>query len=180
MRWNTFTRSATFAAVAAGGWVPWALLVGPILGLWNALTLYLVGLLTCYVAGLSPQARRRVAAVTAVVALGLACAAGTIVELCIGLAVLLGIARSGFLFRAAPTRAVLTETVLLVGGLLFARFLGGPSLASTMLAIWGFLLVQSVFLLVAGRRERRCSERHGDGFEEVYRLATTLLDRTGV
>ena len=180
MRWNTFARSATFAAVAAAGWVPWALVVAPILGLRNAGTLYLVGLLSCYVAGLSPRGRRRVAAVTGLAALALACAAGTIIELSIGLAVLLGITRSGFLFRAAPTRAVLTEAVLLVGGLLFARFLGGPSLASMALAIWGFLLVQSVFFLVAGRRARKLGERQGDGFEEVYRLATALLDRTGV
>jgi len=180
MRWNTFGRSATFAAVAAGGWVPWALVVGAILGVWNAGALYLIGLVTCYVAGLCPQGTRRMAAVTGLAALALACAAGSIIELCIGLAVLLGIARSGFLYRTAPACAVLTEAVLLVGGLLFARFLGGPSLASTTLAIWGFLLVQSVFFLVAGGRARKVGARHGDGFEEVYRLATTLLDRTGV
>jgi len=114
------------------------------------------------------------------VALGLSLVVTTIAELAIGLAVILGIARSTVLYRAAAARAVATEAVLLLGGLLFARFLAGASLLSTALALWGFLLVQSVFFLIGGVRARSAGAPHADPFEATYRRAVALLERTGV
>lgn len=182
MRCNTFVRSALFAAVATAGWLPWALVAGPIVGGGNARALYLVGSMALYIAGLSPQSTRRitVAMVAGLAGCGLALVARTTAELSIGLAAVLGIARSAFLYRTAPTRAVATEVSLLVGGLLFARFLGGSSPPSTGLAIWGFLLVQSLFFLVAGRRTQSVPERHADPFEEAHRRVQALLERTGI
>lgn len=182
MRCNTFARSALFAAVAAAAWPPWVFVVAPLLGVWNARALYLVGVTAVYLAGLSPQARRPspVALVTVLVAGVVALIARTTAELAIGLAAILGIARSAFFYRAAPARAAATEVTLLVGGLVFARFLAGVSLLATALALWGFFLVQSLFFLVAGVRARAVSASHPDPFEEAQRRALALLEETRV
>ena len=179
---NTFVRSSLFAALAAAMWVPWALIVGPLIGVWNARALYLCAVTVLYIVTLAPKRRRRI--VVAVLA-GLAAAfvllvARTTTELSIELAAILGIARSVFLYRAAPARAVASETALLGGGLLFARFLAGPLLPATTLALWGFLLVQSFYFLIAGVRPRSSVAGGCDPFEEAHRRALALLERTGV
>jgi len=182
MRCNTFARSALFAAVAATGWLSWVLVVAPLLGVWNARAVYLVGVTAVYVAGLSPQSRRQlpVALATLLVAAVVALIAHTTAELAIGLAAILGIARSGLLYRAGPARAVATEATLLLGGLVFARFLAAISLPATALALWGFFLVQSLFFIIAGVRPRALSGSHPDPFEEAQRRALALLEQTGV
>jgi hypothetical protein len=98
-------------------------------------------------------------------------------ELAIALAVLLALARSGILYRARPARALATEAILIGAGLLFARYLGGFTLVSTALALWGFLLVQSFFFLIGGVRVRSLVEGGADAFEEAHRRALALLDR---
>jgi hypothetical protein len=182
MRCNTFARSAVFAAGAATAWLPWLLVVAPVAGASTARVCYLVGVTAVYIAGLSPQGRRRitVALAAAIVGAVIAFVAHTTVELAIGLAAIVGVARSGFFYRAAPARAVATEVTLLIGGLLFARFLAGASLPATALSIWGFFLVQSLFFLVAGVRARPASGSHPDPFEEAHRRALALLEQTSV
>ena len=126
IRCDGFGRSALFAAGAAVGWLAWAGAAGPIVGVWRALVLYLVAITALYVAGLPHRARRVVIALgVAVVALSAAACARTTTELAIALAAIVGLARSAFFYRSAPARAVLTELVLLLGGLLFARSLTG-------------------------------------------------------
>jgi hypothetical protein len=95
-------------------------------------------------------------------------------ELAIAFAAMLGIARSACLYPAAPARAVLRELVLLVGGLLFARFLIGAAVPSTALALWGFFLVQSCFFLIAGAPQR-APVGQLDPFDEAHRRALNLL-----
>jgi hypothetical protein len=176
-----------FGAVVAAGWLAWAVLAAPIIGLWDASALYLIGATAVSVVTLAgstggrPSVSRRITAALAVsvVAALLALCARTTTELCVALAVVFGVARSAFLYRAAPARAVATELVLLVGGLLFARFLAGSSLLSWAIALWGFLLVQSFFFLVPGVHPRAAAVR-GDPFEEAHRRATALLERSGV
>jgi hypothetical protein len=182
MRWNTFGRSAVFAALAAAAWLPWVITVGPPIGVWQARALYLVAVLMLAVAGLGPPGRRRfsVALGAGVLGCGLTVVATSTTELCLGLAVILGLARSAFLYRAAPARAVATEAMLLIGGLLFARFLAGPTLIATALALWGFFLVQSCFFLVGGVHARAHEAGHVDPFEHAYQRATALLERRGV
>jgi hypothetical protein len=183
MRWNTFVRSAGFAALAALGWLPWALLVAPIAGVWNARALYLVVTAVIYAAGLSPRPTRRAAVgtVMAVAGIALVAAVRTTGEVALGLAVLLGITRSVFLYRAAPARALAREVCLLGGGLVFARFLAAATPASTALALWGFLLVQSFFFLAGGGAPARPAMRSRvDPFEEAYHRAVALLERTAV
>ena len=177
IRSNSFARSVGFAVLAAAGLLPWLLMVRPIVGTWNAQVLYLVGVTVCYIASLKPLSASvlRVAVTAALAAGTAALAARTTSELAISLAAIVGIARSGFLYRAAPARAALLEAMLLVGGLLFARFLSGPDAASVALALWGFLLVQSLFFLAAGVQPRGAAHRI-DPFEEAHRRALALLD----
>lgn len=182
MRCNSFTRSAMFAALAAMGWLPWALIATPICGVWHARALYLGAVTVLYVAGLSPQNTRRlmIAVLVSAATAALTLVVRNTTELCIGLAVLLGVARSVFLYRATPARAVTTEAGLLLGGLLFAAFLARPSLPSTALALWGFLLVQSSFFLVGGVHVRSATLPQVDPFEEAHRRAVALLERLEV
>jgi hypothetical protein len=140
MRWNTFPRSVLFAALAAGSVLPWLLLARPAFGAERALVLYLVGVVAAYLGGLAPTRGRRVAVFVAAacVAVGVAVVARTATELVLGLGAVLALGRSAFLYQAPATRAVLTEAVLVGGGLLFARFLIGHSLLALVLALWGF------------------------------------------
>lgn len=181
MTWNTFVRSAGFAAVAAAGWFPWALVTAPLVGGWNARAVYLTVVTIVYVAGLAPSGARRIRSVVAAILATavLACVVRSSGELCIGLAMTLGLARSVFLFPSPAVRAVALEAVCLVGGLLFARFLAGPTLSATGLAVWGFLLVQSLFFLVPSRGGRAPSGQAGDPFEDAHRRALALLERAG-
>ena len=178
MRWNTFGRSAVFAALAGISVLPWLIIAGPLLGMRWALTVYLVALTVTAVTALAPSLRRGLGAglIVALLASCLALAMPTLSELVLGLAVLFGIARAVFLYRRRPTRAVAVEIALVGGGLLFARFLAGPSLASIVLAVWGFLLVQSFFFLVGGVRPRERAAPQHDPFDAAYECARALLD----
>lgn len=182
MRWNSFARSLVFAALAAAGVVPWLVLARPLLGGGRALGFYLVGATAFYLGGLGPERRHRVAiiVVTALAGCALALFTRTPTELVLGLGALLATGRSAFLYRtprAPAARAVVVEFLLIGTGLVFARFLAGPSPLAVMLALWGFFLVQSGYFLVAGIRARAGSGRHPDAFEETRLRALALLDR---
>ena len=182
MQQTLFARSAGFAAVATATWIVWYVLGAPILGGRNALNLYLVLLATAYALLLDANFVRRigVAAATFVVALFVALVTRTPAELCIALAALLGALRSGLLYRRSCARAVAIEGLLLGAGLLFARFLAGPTIVSTALAIWGFLLVQSVFFLVGGVRVRERAAAQQDPFDAAHERACSLLDGAAI
>jgi hypothetical protein len=182
MRWNTFGRSAAFAAAAGCGAIPWLLVAAPLLGVRGALSFYLVTVAAAYVAGIAPALRHGLAASFLVVlpGIGLAAVAHTLQEMALGLAILLALARSGLLYRARPRRAVALELALGAGALLFARFLVGSSPLSMLLAIWGFLLVQSLFFLVRGIHERHFGATPSDPFEAAQGRANALLDDLAV
>jgi hypothetical protein len=174
----TFGRSAVFAALAAAGWLPWLVVVGPLTGARAALGLYLVGLTTAYLAGVAP---RRASALRAALAAALAGALLVAVaratgELALGLGVVLGLGRSVVLYRERPARALVTEAALVGGGLLFARALATPSAGGVMLAVWGFFLVQSLFFLVGGVAPRADEAARRDPFEEAYARAMALVE----
>jgi hypothetical protein len=176
-----FVRSAVFAAAASAGWLAWAVVVGPLIGVRSALTAYLVVLVALYVATLPDRARAsRRAAISAgagLLAVAIVFVARGPAELGIGLALVIGLVRSAVLCRAAPGRAVLTEVALLGGGLLFARALVGLSLLSVALAVWGFLLVQSFFFLIPGSMARETTGRQVDPFDDAHRRALAVLER---
>jgi hypothetical protein len=179
MRIDGFGRSAAFAAVAALGWFPWAAIAGPVAGMPAARTLYLVVVTALYAGGLARDTPRRALVGAGVAAAGavVAVAARGLPELCIGLAAVLGFTRSGLLRRGEPARAIVLEGALLVGGLVFARFLAGGRLG-TAPPLWGFLLVQSCFFLAAGVRPwAAAGGRRADPFEEARARALEVLDR---
>jgi hypothetical protein len=182
MGWNTFGRSAVFAAAAGCGVMPWLLAAAPLLGVHRALAVYLVAAAAAYVTAIAPSLRRGLGAGLFVSLLGaeLAALPHALPELALGLAMVVALARSGFLFRARPGRALALELTLVAGGLLFARFLAGSSLLSVGLALWGFLLVQSVFFLVGGVRERQAGAARTDPFDAAYERASALLDGLAV
>lgn len=180
MRWNGFARSLLFAAVVAGAFPVFALVVNPVLGRTTALSLYLVGIAVLYVAGLAPRRSRGVVAAGIASALGalvllLAPSVGTIA---VGAALVVGVCRSGVLYRSRRARALVFETLLLAGGLGLARFLAGPDTLQVAFAIWGFFLVQSFFFLLGGVGERS----HGAGtagldpFEVARARAVELME----
>ena len=178
IRLDSCGQSAAFAAVAALAWMPWALLVGPFFGVPVARALYLVAVAALYCVGLAKSPPRRVSttALVAIVGCLLALVARGTPELCVALAAVLGVVRSGLVHRTAPTRGVVLEAGLLIGGLLFARFLAAGQLA-TALGVWGFLLMQSCFFLVGGITSRAEDGRHPDPFEDACARATEVLER---
>jgi hypothetical protein len=178
MGWNTFGRSAVFAALAGCAVAPWLLIAGPRLGLRWALTFYLVALAAASVLVFAPTLRRGLGACAAVTVLGgcVALATRTLPELALSLAVLLAAARATCLYRRRSARAVAIEVALIGGGLLLARFLAGPSLVSIMLALWGFLLAQSFFFLVPGVGVGERAEAQRDPFDAAHERACALLD----
>lgn len=182
MYWNTFGRSALFAAAAAMAYVPWMMAAPVIVGTRGALTLYLIAVTATYLAGLAPTLRRRLGVSVAAAAAGTAVAlvAGSLPELVIGLAVVLATGRSAFVLRRSFARAVTIEAVLGLAALVFARFLGGVSPLSMAIAIWGYFLVQSFYFLIGGARVRSAFDVHPDPFEAAHARALALLDGEGV
>ncbi len=192
MRSGRFTGAILFAAGAAACSLPWMLCLAPLVGGGAAQTSYLVLVTALYVASLhsgavaparlDATARPALSRLTLALLAGLA---GTAVaaltrspaELAFGLAAVLGVARSGFLYRAAPARALVVEVILLTGGLCFARFLAGSAWPPAALGLWGFLLVQSLFFLVPAVRPRHPAPAYLDPFEDAHRHAVALLER---
>jgi hypothetical protein len=178
MRWNGFTRSLLFAAVAAAVFPIFALVADPVLGRASALSLYLVAVAAVYAAGLAPRRSR------AVVAAGIASALGAgvlllapgIATVAAGAAAMVGVCRSGVLYRSRRARALVIETCLLAGGLGLARFLAGPDTAQMAFAIWGFFLVQSFFFLAGGIAERAETTAGLDPFEVARARAIALME----
>jgi hypothetical protein len=177
MHVDSFGRSALVAAAIAVGWIVWLVVAGPVVGIGAARTLYLIAATALYTGALAASPPRRASTAVVVAAIGalLAVVAGG-VDLALGLAIVLGTARSVFIHRAPAARAVVTEGVLVVGGLLFARFLATGTAQPTALALWGFFLVQSCFFLVGGIEVRRMDGRHPDPFEEAVARATEVME----
>jgi len=176
--WNTFSGGILFAALAAGGVVPWLLVARPISGAYAALALYLVGAVTAYLYLMAGERARGFVAATLALAAGIAVAlvARSVTEISLGLAIVLAVGRSAFLYGRPAARAVVIETILVMGGLVFARFLAGHSALAIVLAVWGFFLVQSFFFLVADVRQRAKSGAHPDAFEDARVRALALLE----
>ena len=178
MSWNGFSRSLVFAAVAAAGWPAFSLVAAPLLGVGGALSLYLVLAAALHVFGIAPRPARGLVAALSALGLGvgvLALARGP-ADAAIGAALMLGVARSGILYRARTARAVIAEALLLGGGLALARFLLVPGPLGAALGIWGFFLVQSVYFLIGGVSERRPDAGNLDPFDLARTRLAALLE----
>ena len=100
-----------FAALAAVGYILWTIVAAPLFGGWHARAFYLIGVTILYIAGLGRDRSRALgaAAVAMLAAAVIGMAARSTGELAIGLAIILGVARSGFLYPAPPLPAALRE-----------------------------------------------------------------------
>lgn len=177
MRLCSFGRGVTFAALAALGWIPWAIVATGLLGRSGALSVYLVGVVVLYVVALGERVRAGVLGFAAVAACAASLLVGTSAELAIALAALLGLFRSGVVYGPASPRTLALEVVLLGAGLVFARFLASPWLLHISLAIWGFFLIQSLYFIRTGVPVAADLDPERDGFEEAYRRASELIER---
>jgi hypothetical protein len=178
MRWNGFARSLLFAAVAAGAFPVFALVANPVLGRATALSLYLLGIAVVYVAGIAPRRSRGVVAagIGSALAAGVLLLAPSVGTIAVGAALIVGVGRSGVLYRSRRARALVAETLLLAGGLGLARFLAGPDTLQVAFAIWGFFLVQSFFFLLGGVAERAETPVGLDPFEVARARAHALME----
>ena len=178
MKWNGFGSSLGFALGAAAGWPLCALVAGPLVGAGTALSLYLVGVSALYAFGLTPDRVRGLAAgaLTGAIAAAFAAIARDPAVVALGAALGVGLARSALLHRRRTGRAIAIEATLLGVGLLLARFLASPGLLGIALALWGFLLVQSLFFAIGGHSERRPETNGLDPFERAKRRALELLE----
>ncbi len=171
-------KTLAFGALAALASIPWTMVLGPFVGQSWALAGFCLGAAALYAAVLTATWARGVAVA---VLTGLAAAAVAILatapsEAILGAAMILAVARGGFLYRGKPARTVVLEAALILGGLLFARALAGPTLLSAGLAVWAFFLVQSLFFLAGGVRERESDEPRIDPFERARKRALALME----
>lgn len=177
IRIDKFVRSLVFAALAGLATVPYLLFAMPVVGPLRAMAMGSVLAVAVYVAAVSPNAQRalRYAVAALVLGGGLMLLAPPIVVL-FGSAMVLGLLRSGVVYRAKIGRAFLLETVVFLVAVGTARLLAGATVLSYGLAVWGFFLVQSAFFLFAGMHPRREATSDEDPFERARREATRLME----
>ncbi len=182
--WNSFGKSLLFALLAASCFPLFALAMSAFGGM-HSFSLYFVLATSVYLCGLGRHRPRSLAAgvVTAACGLGALMAGATLVEVSLLLAALLGIFRSGLLFHNTGKggkhfgRAFAIEVTLLGAGLGLTFFLLDYSILSQALALWGFFLVQSAYLLIGGEWRREENEAVGDPFGRACARAYALMDR---
>jgi hypothetical protein len=175
---DSFFGTLVFGALAAIAWPAWALGLAA-LGFGTSLAGYLVGLSAVYVAGLAATPARALGAALWALGFGAAIAflARGPADVAIGVAIAIGLCRSGLLHARRPARALLLELVLIAGGLLAARALAAPGLVGVSLAIWGFFLVQSLGFLIGGREPQGDAPTGLDPFDAARNQALELLER---
>ena len=181
MRRNTLSGSLVFGAVAALAAIPWTMVMVPVLWPHAAVAAYAVAAVALYVLWIAPSASRglRIGVLAGLLA-AVACAlAGGLSEALVASAAALGVARSGFLYRTRPARAVALEGGLLAVGLLFVRVLAAPTSLGTAFGVWGFFLVQSLYFVAGGVEGRRDEEPGIDRFEKARRETLALLEEPG-
>jgi hypothetical protein len=175
-----FGRGVVVAALAAIALPGCVLLAAPVLGFWLAVTTCLTAIAILYAAWLAPDRRTRALTLVfagisgaALLALTGGGSAGAARDVAIGAALIIAVSRSLLQYRARPLRTAFLELALSGGGLLLAALLAGHSLLSLAAALWGYLLVQSFFLLAPGILPGRGERVPGDPFD----LASARLER---
>ena len=173
-----FVRSLGFAAIAAAALLVGTPLFASVVGERAAVRfLILAGVVACAAVAAPSRGRALRAALlaTAGSALLLALPLGLGTH-ALGAATLLGVCRSGVLYRSRPARAWLLELALLGTGLALAAFLAGGSLLRLALACWGFWLVQSGYFAVGGVAARPEDEAPEDPCERARTRILALLE----
>lgn len=178
MRGNSFLGALALGIVAALGSIPWTMVWGMFFGHFWAAAGYCLAAAVVYVVAIAPSWSRgfRIGALAGLLAVAFGVLAPWPAEAVAGAVLILAVARSGFLYRSKPARALAIEGLLAFGGLLFAYALAGPAPLGTALAIWGFFLVQSLFFVLGGVRARREEEPGVDPFEQARKRALALME----
>jgi hypothetical protein len=175
---GTFSGSLFFAAVAALVSVAYLVAMRPWLGVSLAMSTYSIAAVVLYLVATAPSWSQgiRIGLLSTVLGGAVLVFAPSATVAILGAVVLLGVMRSGFLFRARPGRALLVELVLLAGGLLLANALAGAGSLGFAMGIWCFFLAQSVYFLLGGIGERAESTPDVDPFEDACVRATRLME----
>jgi hypothetical protein len=178
MRARSFGGSLVFGAVAAAGYAPFALLCGPHPGGAATLALYAVLAAAAYAFALAPDRRRGLAgaALTAALGAGLLALGSAPSQAFAAAGLALAISRSALLYRSRFARALFAEGALLVAAVGVTRLLVQDTLVAGILAVWGFFLVQSVFFVIGGMRERSPAPAGADAFEVARTRAVSILE----
>jgi hypothetical protein len=178
MRWNHFRGGVLFAAVAGLGCVPFVLASTSRVGTGDALAAYALLTSVIYVGGVAAGPRR---GWTAALAASLLASVvwllpATARESTLAAAAILAVTRSGLACPGRGLRGWAIEALLAAVGLGLAAALGGASLLSFALAFWAFYLVQSVYFLIGGARERGAPDARVDPFDAARARAVSLMD----
>lgn len=165
-----------FAVVAASLAVVWQLATAR-LGLATAVGTFAVGAVVLDLLWIAPNLRRGVLAAAGA---GVLLAFTTLVTpwldaVLAASIVVLGVGRSGLLFRRSPARALAVEAVLLGSGLLLARLLAGPGPLGVGAAVWGFFLAQALYPAIGGVKPRSDRPAGLDPFEDARRQALAAM-----
>ena len=177
MRARKFSSSLVFAAVAGLAAVPYLLVALPTFGLIRTFSIGSIVLVATYIVTVSPSLVRglRYGALTLVLGAGLYALAPGLVVLYAS-PILLGIMRSGLLYRTKIGRALAIEAMLFVVATTGAQLLAGSSVQSYGLAVWAFFLVQSAFFLFAGATFHAEPGSVEDPFDRARREATRIME----
>ena len=189
-RANGFASSLGYALFAALATLPIVLIAAPIIGARPTLVLGSMLLGAGYLLAIAPGWSRGVRLAVAALGLGIviAVAAPTTGAAILAAICVLGVLRSGFLYRSRPMRALLIETGLLSAGLLLAGILTNPAVSAGYssfalrcgLGVWGFFLVQSLFFVIGGVTVRAEEPEGVDPFVKAREEAIRLMeDPTG-
>ncbi|MEM6531321.1 MAG: hypothetical protein AAF654_01790 [Myxococcota bacterium] len=178
MRWNTFIGSLVFGAVAAAAYEPVVLLLGDVTGYRSATAVYLILVAAAYMAGMVSDGARglRAAFLTGTLLTIGAAITGSPLLVGAGAIATVGLVRSGYLYRGAFGRSVLIEGGLFVGSVLLAGYLLEQGRMGGALAVWGVVLVQSLYFLVGPSGLERTEGVRRDAFEVARSRALALLE----
>lgn len=183
-----FASSLVFAAFAALITVPFLMMANSFGSLRFAVGIGCLALVVGYVFVIAPSWSRgvRTALVAAGIGIVVVVIAPTKGAAVVGTIFVIGVLRSGFLYRSRPGRALVIETLLLSVGVLLAGILASSGYAPgytagvlrTALAVWGFFLVQSLFFVIGGVAQRAAESDGVDPFVKAREQAMRLMEDT--
>jgi hypothetical protein len=174
--------SLVFGAAASIGLVFMMHVFAPALGSWNVLAFYLAGCTVAYAASIGrvPRTSIRNATVASIGSLAvLLLARGPHVgmgEVAIGLTCVLALVRSGLDPGARRARSIVVEAVLGGTSLAFADWLATPGWVGSAVALWGYVLVQSLYFLIPRSRASTRRESEGDPFDRARDRLLAMLE----
>jgi hypothetical protein len=182
MRVQGLGSSLVFGAAASIALVFMQHVFAPLVGSWNVLAFYLAGCAVAYAAliGGAPRTSLRNASFAAIGAAAvLVLARGSHVgmgEVAIGLTCVVALVRSGLDPAVRRTRSVVVESVLGGASLVFAAWLATPGYLGSAVALWGYVLVQSLYFLIPRSRDARPGESEGDPFDRARERLLAMLE----